>query len=44
MPEVVKLTDEQRQLTETAARIARDRYRPKALAWDEARQGLSGFD
>src|ERR1700690_1311994 len=38
MPEVVKLTDEQRQLTETAARIAHDRYRPKALVWDEARQ------
>lgn len=37
-PEIVELTDEQRQLMDTAGRIARDRYRPKALAWDEARQ------
>jgi alkylation response protein AidB-like acyl-CoA dehydrogenase len=38
MPVAVELTDEQRQLQETAARIARDRYRPMALEWDEARQ------
>ena len=37
MPSAAELTDEQRQLQETAARIARDRYRPKALEWDEAR-------
>jgi alkylation response protein AidB-like acyl-CoA dehydrogenase len=37
MPEPVALTDEQRQLRETAARIARDRYRPRALEWDEGR-------
>jgi butyryl-CoA dehydrogenase len=38
MPTAIDLTDEQRQLQETAARIARDRYRPKALEWDETRQ------
>jgi butyryl-CoA dehydrogenase len=38
MPTAIDLTDEQRQLQETAARIARDRYRPKALEWDESRQ------
>jgi alkylation response protein AidB-like acyl-CoA dehydrogenase len=38
MPLAINLTDEQRQLQETAARIARDRYRPKALEWDESRQ------
>jgi alkylation response protein AidB-like acyl-CoA dehydrogenase len=38
MPSPVELTDEQVQLKETAARIARDRYRPKALEWDEGRQ------
>jgi butyryl-CoA dehydrogenase len=38
MPEPVELTDEQRQLKATAGQIARDRYRPQALAWDEARQ------
>jgi alkylation response protein AidB-like acyl-CoA dehydrogenase len=37
-PEAVPLTDEQRELRDTAARIARERYRPKALEWDEARQ------
>jgi alkylation response protein AidB-like acyl-CoA dehydrogenase len=37
-PEAVALTDEQRELRDTAARIARERYRPKALEWDEARQ------
>src|ERR1700761_6034294 len=38
MPIPVELTDEQRQLQETTARIARERYRPKALEWDESRQ------
>jgi len=38
MPTAVQLTDEQQALRETAGRIARDRYRPKALEWDEARQ------
>ena len=38
MPEPAELTDEQRQLKATAGQIARDRYRPQALAWDEARQ------
>lgn len=38
MPEVVALTDEQRQLKDTVARIARERYRPQALAWDEERR------
>jgi butyryl-CoA dehydrogenase len=32
-----RLSEEQRQLKETAARIARERYRPKAAAWDEQR-------
>jgi butyryl-CoA dehydrogenase len=37
MPTVVELTDEQRELRDTAARIARERYRPKANEWDEGR-------
>jgi len=37
MPGTIELTDEQRQLQETAARIAHDRYRPKAAQWDEER-------
>ena len=31
------LTDEQRQMRDTAARIARERYRPLAAAWDAER-------
>ncbi|MGV1047008.1 MAG: acyl-CoA dehydrogenase family protein [Solirubrobacterales bacterium] len=38
MPEAVELTDEQRELRDTAARIARERYRPLALEWDVARR------
>lgn len=38
MPTAVELSDEQLALRETAARVARDRYRPKALEWDEARR------
>ncbi|HEY0318406.1 MAG TPA: acyl-CoA dehydrogenase family protein [Solirubrobacterales bacterium] len=37
MPETFELTDEQRELKGTAGRVARDRYRPKAAEWDEAR-------
>jgi butyryl-CoA dehydrogenase len=35
--EAFELSDEQRQLRETAARISRERYRPRAAAWDDAR-------
>lgn len=38
MPEAAVLTDEQHELRQTAARIARDRYRPKAQEWDEGRE------
>jgi alkylation response protein AidB-like acyl-CoA dehydrogenase len=38
MPSPVELTDEQSALKETAGRIARERYRPKALEWDEGRE------
>ncbi|MDO8212568.1 acyl-CoA dehydrogenase family protein [Conexibacter sp. CPCC 206217] len=32
-----ELTDEQRQMRETASRLARERYRPRAAEWDEQR-------
>ncbi|WP_370552603.1 acyl-CoA dehydrogenase family protein [Conexibacter sp. CPCC 206217] len=31
------MTDEQRQMRETASRLARERYRPRAAEWDEQR-------